>query len=585
MSSQKLLYNKSQFISSKNSNVVSQSKNIDYCTTLLLDYIELYNELVELYNIEVINQLQTEKDNGRSKTTSKQGGTITVQSSEIQKSSTLIDNFTGKLISSFEINLLYKEIKKKTIYYWYDDENEPKQPEKLEFVKSLLQRLKKKVIPFNEQNKTFYLNETITTKSGQTNANYYIVTQENTYIESLEFLKENEINDFKEHNLYYVCFNEHPFNKIKLSKNSDDSLEITDYIQDAKYYMWLYYKNDVYIYTQPTQEEIITILNNKYRLFNTISKKQFLMLHPYHFYNKDSNEINDISMYTIDRNPNQTDSEICNVHFLQGRHYLCWLCAILNAIKFYGIDKKDENIIPELLKPIKEAMETQSVIHFIKSFDYKNKNNKILDFVGKKFLNLRPYNRGNFPSMVSFILKSTGIGKLSEQFKNNIPIQYLHNKTNVYNGIENPLPFQLVKLHVLPLMNGYYHDSLEFYRRRISHSSLIPFFIYKYEYKNDEQTITFQSKTIIYKLTIDDYVNLILTFSEKKDVITVFKNTSIECVYGYINTCKYNTKYDKYMFDINLLMIVMKSMINKEITQYEQIKNKVYSDSNIEYKC
>lgn len=407
---------------------------------IILNLIHDYNNKVEMFNQSLIDSFSTNVT---------RGGAIEslyTLESNLQQSNAIIDQEIDEYIQAPNID--FNEIFNKTEYYWYDEHlQKRKQPRQ---IKSLLQRLKKKVIPLSNVSQHHY-NEKLLLISDEEYKNgkrySFLVTKENTYIESLTY-------DYKHtHNPNYipcyVCYNEHPFNKTYIESN--ELKEIDKRENKTNYHIWLKVQNEIYIYSRPslTQIEITT---------PTIYFKNVLMLHPYKFFDIAPLNYSRYTDYHDVINTNVQDVEC--VPFLQGHHYLCWLCSILNIIKLYELHKEEQYIKEEYRDAINQAMKTQSVIEFIKYFNYRDKIHTGINTISSVLLRLPAYNRGNLPSkVIKDILTNEGLISLSKQY-------LIKHETS----IDNPLPIIIFKIHVVPIYTQdatkYFYDSTQILRKR-----------------------------------------------------------------------------------------------------------------------
>jgi len=363
--------------SEKTINITSASKHSKF--DKILDDINIYNNQVEKFNQLLIKHLELQQSN-----THQEGGGH--KEDELKKIEYELTNISNKIDSDIDkyiqdkINL--NEIFEKTQYYWYDEHLKKETKKQPNLIKSLLQRFKKKVIPLTGVNKHFY-NKKLEIKNITNDISkiyfLFLITQENTYIESLNFIPEKSQDKIITENEIpcYVCFNEHPFNKTYID-TENESVTGKD-IEDEKktYHIWIKVENQIYIFSRP---ELKYITKN----VSPTLLKNLLIIHPYFFFEiADESKTKYISYYdnlyyenkkyikleniSESKNINDNDDkDIKFVPFLQGNHYLCWLCTILNIIKIYNLYHPQNNFIKEEYQDlITKTMKTQSVLDFI----------------------------------------------------------------------------------------------------------------------------------------------------------------------------------------------------------------------------
>lgn len=425
----------------------------------ILDNIDMYNKEVEDFNTKFIEFLKTSKSDTETEKTSGGGDpkeTLIDSEKHLIKKSKQIDNYIDQYLQQPGFNL--DEIFEKTQYYWYDEHLKEKM-NKNGLIKFFLQRLKKKVIPVNNIDTHYY---DIKLDASNNDKYFYMVTQENTYIESLMYSRNSPPNGKI---LCYVCFNEHPFNKTYINEG-----KLTEEDSEKQYYIWLKVNNEIYIYPRLPLGKV-SGENVGIKSISPTLLKNLLILHPYLFF-----DITTKPIFTFDAF-RTSNPDIEYVPILQGSHYLCWLCTILNVIKLYKLHEKVGCIQSEYQDIVNLTMKTQSVLDFIKYFDYRKKTHKIVNVVSKFVLKLPKYNRGNLPStVIKSILTDTGLWKLSELYVEQLK------KINQTTDLLNPLPIIIHMIHVVPIYIDnnirYYYDSTIVFRTTeiIDPENKIPYF-------------------------------------------------------------------------------------------------------------
>jgi len=344
----------------------------------ILENIDIYNDMVEKLNEKIIDFVKTNNSQGNQDG----GGKNKVFSDTINEHksfSDLIDTQINDYVNNSKNN--FDEIFEKTQYYWYDEHLKTNTNKKPKLIKSLLQRFKKKVIPVTGVNNHFY-NKKLEIENiiGSTDSKKFafLITEENTYIESICYSNQSFIEKIINSGIYipcYVCYNVHPFNETYIDTTTNNVKDIKD--ETKTYHIWIKVQNEIYIFSRP----ILTEIDIPYKGFPVLMKN-LLMLHPYLFFNVTNRnnlevykyynkEIENLDFNKIIKNENEYVPFLENeyVPFLQGNHYLCWLCTILNIIKIYNLYHPQNNFIKEEYQDlITKTMKTQSVLDFITIF-------------------------------------------------------------------------------------------------------------------------------------------------------------------------------------------------------------------------